>query len=213
MINYRKKRKEIHRTLKKHAPKAVHKSKKLFKIKYPKLLLLTISIVLAYYLFSQPLTQNFISRLGTLNYISSFTFGILISFGFSAPFAIGYFITAHSGNIFLLAIIGGLGASLGDIIIFKTIKFSFMNEFEKIKRTDLIKKIRTIVNKNKSILIRHYLIYVFAGILIATPLPDEIGISMLAGLTTIHPKKLAVICFILHTLFIAIILYFGKIIL
>jgi len=58
------------------------------------------------------------------------------------------------------------------------------------------------------VLIRHYLLYVFAGIILATPLPDEVGVSMLAGLTTIKPMKLAIIGFILHSAAIFCIFYF-----
>lgn len=210
---HRKPRNQIYRKLKKHAPKAFQKSKKIFTIKYPKLILFCLSILIAYYLFSNPLIQNIISKIGALNYLGSFISGILISFGFSAPFAVGYFITSHTENIFLLAIAGGLGATIGDQFIFKIIKFSFMNEFARIKKINLMKKIRKIVYNNKSLLVKHYLIYTFAGILIATPLPDEIGVSMLAGLTTINAKKLAILSFILHTIFIFLMLYLGKAIL
>ena len=48
--------------------------------------------------------------------------------------------------------------------------------------------------------------YAFAGILIASPLPDEAGVTMLAGLTKISVKSLALISFILNTLGIIILL-------
>ena len=83
-----------------------------------------------------------------------------------------------------------------------------MDEFKSLEKTKLIREIEHIVKKNKFVLVRHYLLYIFAGIMIATPLPDELGISMLAGLTTIKPLKLAIISFILHTSAIFVILYF-----
>ena len=45
--------------------------------------------------------------------------------------------------------------------------------------------------------------------MIATPLPDEMGVSMLAGLTTIKPWRLAIISFILHALAVSVILYIS----
>jgi hypothetical protein len=212
MHNHLKKRREIHRKREKHAPKAVQKSKKIFKFKYPKLLLFTISILIAYHLFTKQPVIEAITKLGSLNYAGSFFFGILISFGFSTPFAIGYFLISHPENIFLMAICGGIGATIGDLFIFKIIKFSFMKEFKQIERAGLIQKIKKIVSKNKSHLVRHYLIYIFVGFVIASPLPDEIGISILAGLTTIKPRKLAIATFILHTTFILCLLAFGKVI-
>jgi len=42
--------------------------------------------------------------------------------------------------------------------------------------------------------------------MIATPLPDEFGVGVLAGMTTIKPKILATISFLLHTITISILL-------
>lgn len=199
-------RKEIHRKLKQHSPKAVHKAKKIVGFKYLKLILLLVSISLAYYIFSNLDISSLIPNFKNLSYIGAFISGVLITFGFSAPFSVGFLITLQPNSIFLAAIIGGVGAAIGDFFIFKTIKFSFMNEFEELKKTRVIHKIRKMIYNNKHILIKHYILYVFAGIVIATPLPDEIGVSMLAGLTSIKPLRLIIISFILHTSVILLIL-------
>lgn len=201
--------KQIHKKLKKHSPKGVHKAKRLFAFKYPKLILLIILIILAFLLFRHPLISNAILGLNNLNYLGFFIAGILLPFGFSAPFAIGFFIIAQPESFLLAILIGGTGAMCGDMLIFRIIKFSFMNEFGELEKTKVIRAIENIIKHNKHVLIRHYLLYVFAGILIATPLPDEIGVSMLAGLTTVNPKKLAIISFFLHSLAIFLILFFS----
>ena len=202
-------RKQIHRKLKKHSPKGVHKAKRLFAFKYHKLTLLIILTILAFFLFRNPLVSNAISGLNNLNYLGFFIAGILLAFGFSAPFAIGFFIIAQPESLLLAILIGGFGAMCADMLIFRIIKFSFMNEFRELEKTKVIRTIKDIIKHNKHVLIKHYLLYVFAGILIAAPLPDEIGVSMLAGLTTVNPKKLAVISFFLHSLAIFLILLFS----
>src|SRR3989344_6470177 len=199
----------IHRTLKKHLPLGVHQAKRLVAFKYPKLFLLLLAIILSYYLFNRIEVSNFVLDISKDNYFSLFLAGIFLALGFSAPFSIGFFILLQPENLLLTALIGGLGAMTGDMLIFKTIKYSFIKEFKELERKKIIKKIEKIVEKNKHVLIRHYLLYIFAGIMIATPLPDEIGVSMLAGLTTIKPLKLAIISFALHTLAIFLILYIG----
>ena len=201
-----KHRKLIHKKISEASPHAARKAKKIFKFKYPKLFALACLIILAYYIFSNQLISSLISNLDKLSYIGIFLSGILISFGFSAPFAVGFFIVANPANIFLAATIGALGASLGDLLIFKTIKFSFLNEFNELKREKITREIKKIANENIHIKVRHYILYLFVGILIATPLPDEVGVSILAGLTTIKPKLLLALSFILH--FIAISLIF-----
>ena len=202
--------KHIHKVIRKHAPKSVHKLKRLFSFKYPKLFLLILAIILAYYVFSHQGVQDTISGLDRMNYLGIFIAGILIVFGFSSPFSVGFFIVSQPDSLLLAALVGGIGAVVGDLLIFKTIKVSFMDEFKELEKTTILKTIRNAVNHNRNILIRHYLFYIFAGIIIALPLiPDEIGVSMLAGLTTINPKKLALMAFILHSIAIFLILYFS----
>jgi len=203
--------KHIHKAIRKHAPKSVQKIKKLFSFKYHKLFLLLLAIILSYYLFTRPEIQNMISGLDRLSYLGIFIAGILLALGFSSPFSIGFFITAKPENLFLAILIGGVGAVIGDMLIFKTIKFSFMDEFKELEKTEIIKTIEKAVKHNKNILIRHYLLYIFGGIIIASPFPDEIGISMLAGLTTIKTSTIALMGFILHSLVISLIFCFSII--
>jgi hypothetical protein len=70
------------------------------------------------------------------------------------------------------------------------------------------KIIRKILDKK----LRTYLMYIFAGGLIASPLPDEAGVILLAGLTKIKPRILAIIGFILNSLGIFALFYISKII-
>ena len=202
--------KHIHRILRKHSPKGVRKAKRLLAFKYPKLLLLVLIIALAYYSFGLPNVKTFVSGLTQFGYLSDLVAGILFSFGFTTPFSLGYMLTANPMNIFLASVIAGIGSVVGDMVIFKTIKFSFMDEFEELEKKKAIQKIGEIVKHNKHVLIRHYLLYISAGIILASPLPDEIGVSMLAGLTTIKPVKLAVISFVLHTIPFFLFFYFSA---
>jgi len=105
--------KHIHRILRKHSPKGIHKAKRLFAFKYPKLLLLTATIILSYYLFSLPQVKDFVLNLDQFNYLSDFIAGIFFSFGFTTPLSIGYFVTTYSENIFLTSIIAGIGSVIG----------------------------------------------------------------------------------------------------
>jgi len=198
----------IHKKLRKHTPEGVEKAKKIFSFKYPKLFILIIIILLAYYLFSQPFIPDWMEIFNKLGNFGVLVSGVLTAFGFTAPFGIGLLINLNPSSILFASLLAGLGATIVDLLIFKTIKFSFTDEFKKLEKTKLIKEIEHIVRKNKSVLIRHYLLYIFAGIILATPLPDELGVSMLAGLTTIKPMKLAIIGFVLHTCAIFCILYF-----
>ncbi len=199
---------KISKKLKKHAPDSVKKVKKIFSFKYPKLFTFIILILLAYHIFTQPFISGWIGWFNNLGNLGIFFAGILTGLGFLAPFGFGLLIKMSSDTILIASLLAGLGATIADLLIFKIIKSSFMDEFKRLEKTKLIREIEQIVKKNKSVLIRHYLLYIFAGIILATPLPDEIGVSMLAGLTTIKSWKLAIIGFFAHSLVAFILLYF-----
>ena len=180
--------------------------KKLFRFKYSKILFLFVMIVLSYLMFRNPSISSYLSHLGGLGYLGIFIGGILFAFGFTAPFSVGLFISLNPTNIWIAGIIGGFGALISDLLIFKFIKISFKDEFNRLRKTKTLKGIGLLIQKSFGEKIKVYVMYAFVGILIASPLPDEIGVIMLAGLTKINFKILAIISFILNTLGILIIL-------
>jgi len=180
--------------------------KKWLKFHYPKLLLFVIAILIAYFIFKNNLIFNFISGLENLSYLGIFINGILIAFGFTAPIAIALFLVFQPQNIFIAALIGGLGALTGDLFIFKFVKISFQDEFNRLKNTKTLKLFSNVIDRNLNKKIKFYLLFLFAGFLIASPLPDEAGVTLLAGLTKIKSYVLAITSFILHTIVIYLIL-------
>ena len=201
---------QIHHHLKKAIPHGVHRAKRIFRFKYPKIAILLAFAVFTYYIFSKPIVIDFITRLQGLSYPGVFLSGIFLTFGFTAPISIGFLINLKIGSIILAALIGGSGAMIADLFIFKTIKFSFMDELKELEKTKTIKKIEKIIENNRHIKIKHYLLYIFSGLMIASPLPDEIGVSVLAGLTTVKPLKLAVISFVINTAVVFSLVYLGT---
>lgn len=181
--------------------------RRLFKFKYVKIVVLFAAIILAFLIFSNPSVKNFISNLGTFGYVGIFFAGIFFGIGFTAPFAAGFFITLNPSNIFLAAIIGGFGTLVENLILFHFLKFSFKKEFIQLKKSGPVKKASDLIAKSLGKKIKSYLLYVFTGMVIALPLPDEIGISMLAGFTHINSYLLGKISFILHTIGILFLLY------
>jgi len=190
---------KIHRKLRKHFPKSVEKAEDIFAFKYPKFFLLFSLIVAAYFIFSRPFISEWLKPFTDLGHFGVFISGILTALGFTTPFGIGLLSKLNPENILFAAMMGGLGATIADLFIFKTIKLSFMDEFKKLEKTKILREIGEIVKNNKSVLIRHYLLYIFVGIVLVTPLPDELAVSMLAGLTTIKPLKLGIMAFVLHS--------------
>ncbi|OGJ20104.1 hypothetical protein A3K73_03045 [Candidatus Pacearchaeota archaeon RBG_13_36_9] len=178
----------------------------LSRFQYPKLLGLILAILLAYIIFQNPEVSSFVSGIGNYGYLGVFIGGMLFAFGFTAPFAAGFFISLTPTTIWLAGFIGGVGALVSDLLIFKFIKLSFKDEFDRLRKENVVKNMEKLTEKSFIKKIKIYLIYVFAGILIASPLPDEIGVTLLAGLSSINIRVLAVISFILNTLGIMVLL-------
>jgi len=185
--------------------------KRFFRFRYPKLVLICISVVASFFLFNNAQVQGMVSGLNSLTYLGIFIAGMLFSFGFSTPLAIGFFLTASPENIFLAAFIGGFGAMASDLLIFHFIKFSVMDEFNRLEKTKPMKMMIAEIDKDIKKKIRNYLTFFLAGIIIASPLPDELGVGMLAGLTQIKPKILAAISFLMNSVGIFLMLWLGNV--
>lgn len=181
--------------------------KRLFRFHYPKLIALAAAIVAAYILFTYPPVISWLAGVEFLHGTwAAFIAGILLAFGFTAPFGIGLLIALNPTNIWFAAIISALGAVLADVIIFKTIRFSFIDEFKQLEKTSAFEFMEKEFHKDFKAHVRNYLLYIFAGLIIASPLPDEVGVIMLAGLTRIRSMLFIVLSFILHAVGIAVIL-------
>ena len=178
--------------------------KLIFHFPYRKLLILAILMIVAYILFRNPNVQEFVSSLKGLEYLGVFIAGILFTFGFTTPFAVGFFIVLNPANPLLVAVIGGIGSLLGDLLIFYIIRFRFTDEFERLEKTKILRGIKKEIDTHFSSKLKLHLFYVLAGLFIASPLPDEIGVTMLAGLTHIKPKVMMLISFVFNSLGILI---------
>ena len=185
----------------------------LSKIKYPKLLLLVLTFVVAYILFygkTYPPFNNFIISIG---YLGTFITGLFFVYGFTAAPAISILlILAKEQNIFLAALIAGFGALVGDLILFKFIRysFSFVDEIKEISHKKFYIYLKGKISSKMPSLLKRYLALVFAGFLIASPLPDEIGVSLLAFSGKISTKIFSVLAYSLNTIGIFVILVIGK---
>jgi len=107
-----------------------------------------------------------------------------------------------------MGLAGGLGALLADLTIFKIVRFSFEDE---IKRLSKERRFLNIERKLPNIM-KKYAMVVLGGLIIALPLPDEIGVSMLALSLKIKMKTFIVFSYLLNTAGIIFLLYLGRIV-
>jgi hypothetical protein len=177
------------------------------KIRYPKLSLYVISLFLVYFLFSG-LAYGFLhNALVFMGYFGTFLAGLLYPFALTSAAGTGLLlILAKEQNLLLAGVTAGIGALISDIILFLFVKHLFSNEVQRLSKEKVIQTISRLIPNS----VRAYLLTLFAGLLIASPLPTEIGIMLMISIKKISVKKFVVIAYILHASAIFIILLIGR---
>ena len=175
--------------------------------KYPKLILLFLTFVGAYFLFQIRHIAPFYIWLETLGYVGTFIAGALFVYGFTAaPATALLLILSPTQNIIIAAAIAGVGALAGDLFIFRFIKHSFHEEMHYLVNEKIVYAVHSRIPKK----IKRYVILLLAGLIICSPLPDEIGIFLLAAAKKVSTRLFSVLSYSLNTLGILIILWIGK---
>ena len=164
--------------------------------KYKNTFLLLISIILLIFFLDSPFIKDIINSILKLGYPGAFLTGIFFVSSFSVvPASIVLFFLAKELNPINIALVAGLGAVVGDYLIFRFLKDYVFEElrpfFRKLKNSLFP---RFILNPYFS-----WIIPVLGAIIIASPFPDEIGISLM-GLSKIKNWQFLFLSFVLNSL-------------
>ena len=165
--------------------------------KYKNLIFLVFSLVLAYFVLRNESLHSYLLHLGNFGYIGAFLAGILFVSTFTvATGAIILLILAETLSPIEIGLIAGLGAVVGDFVIFRFIKDDLIKE---------IKQIYNLFNRNhhfKKVLHTKYFgwtLPVVGAIIIASPLPDEVGVSLM-GISKLKTYQFLLLSFILNAI-------------
>lgn len=163
---------------------------------YKNTLLLVLSLILVYTLTKLPQVDSAIKQIGTLGYLGAFITGIFFISTFTvAPAAIVLYHLADSLHPLEVALLAGLGAMVGDYAVFRFFKDRVLEEI-----LPLLGRLQTA--RTRALFKSPYFAWImpFIGaLIIASPLPDEIGVSML-GASKIRPWQFFIVTFALNTM-------------
>jgi hypothetical protein len=182
---------------------------------YPKLLFLVLSFVAAYVLFALGFFDAMYRIFDGYGYLSIFIGGLLFSFGFTSAFGVGIFVAAAPHvNPLVASVIGAVGAFWADYLIFSMMRGSlFHDELRRFTMTSLFRRAkRAMFPLSLSVRLRHYMMWSFAGIFIASPLPDEFGVMLIGGLSHMKTREFAFISMMLNAIGIFAILLAATIV-
>lgn len=185
----------------------------LFRIKYPHLLLLIVTFILAYMLFKNKEFLFLRSFVFSLGYFGVFLVGVLFSYGFTAaPATAMLLILGKMHSPIIPAFVASLGAVFGNMLFFYLTRSALsreIREFEKrIEREEVVRDIEHDI----PLKYHKFLASLFIGFILASPLPDEIAVSLISVGTKLSPRVFAIFSFILHFIGIFIIISLGKVI-
>ncbi|OGD56167.1 hypothetical protein A2V71_04405 [Candidatus Berkelbacteria bacterium RBG_13_40_8] len=173
---------------------------------YKNTALLIVSLIIFFYFADSEFVKNVVSKIGELGYPGAFLVGILFVSTFTvAPSLVILYYLASFLNPYFVAVLAGLGAVIGDYIIFRFLKNRVYEElkplFSKVKGSWIGKIFYT-----------PYFIWllpIVGASIIASPLPDELGISIM-GLSKLKTWQFLILAFILNTLGILIVVMLAR---
>ncbi|MFA6608302.1 MAG: hypothetical protein WCT07_00075 [Candidatus Paceibacterota bacterium] len=164
------------------------------KWRYQNTTLLLISLVALFLFLDIEIVHTFIQKIETYGYLGAFITGIFFVSTFTvAPASIVLFHLSQDLNQLLVALCTGLGAVVGDFLIFKILKDNIFEE---------IKPLLNNLGGSHVYALMHtpyfaWFMPVFGAIIVASPLPDEIGIGMM-GLSKIKSWQFLGVSFVLN---------------
>src|SRR3989344_3397165 len=122
-----------------------------------------------------------------------------------APAGVVLFELAAANSIWEVALFGGIGALIGDFLIFRFIKNSISEDIHWLMRKTKQERLVSIFKPK----LFKWLIPFIGALIIASPLPDEAGLAMM-GLSKMKPSVFIPISFALNFLGILAIGLFAK---
>lgn len=182
------------------------KNKKRKKLVIRDFAIVIFSVVLATILAKSNLLVYVLDVAQGLKFLGSFLAGIFfISIFTVAPASVVLYEIAKSNPALEVAFFGGLGAVVGDLIIFRFVKDSISEDIKYFIEKTKLQKL-TAIFKLKPL---RWLTVLLGALIIASPIPDELGLAMM-GLTKIKNSAFILISFTLNFFGIFIICLIAK---
>lgn len=122
----------------------------------------------------------------------------------TAPATVALAQIAQVNSIFLVAIFGGAGAVIGDLVIFRFVRDHIVEDLSYLLRTSPKQRWSAILRVRSA----RWLIMFMGAVIIASPLPDELGLTLM-GISKLKTMYFIPLSFVLNTIGI---LFIGLIV-
>lgn len=163
--------------------------------------IIALSIIIAIILWKTGVLINILASSKKLELFGSFTAGMFFTSVFTAaPATVVLAEIAQINSIFLVALFGGAGALIGDMVIFRFVKNRLSEDILYLLKKSKSEQLMSIFRLR----IFRWSIAFLGALVIASPLPDELGLVML-GFSKIKTSFFVPISFLLNFLGILVI--------
>lgn len=160
-----------------------------------KTLIFVVSLSLAWWLAGSEILSNLVKVILPLKLVAEFLAGIFYVSFLTAPISIAMLLVlADVNNPILTALLAGLGAAFGDLVIVKFFKEKLSKDVDLVTRELQLKKVNNLLIKWKL----DFITPLLGAIIVASPLPDELGL-MLLGASKLTYRQIAVLTYVLNT--------------
>ena len=178
-------------------------------LKYPNLAIFFSVLLVTFLWWQSGDLQNLIGNIGSFGYLGALMAGVFYVSTFTViPAAVILTILSEQLGVFPVVLLGGIGAMIGDYLIFKFVRDGLSDELKRI-----FYKVG-----GSSLLRFHYIAHtkyfawlspVIGALIIASPFPDELGVGIF-GIYKLDSKKFALLAFLFHAIGIFILVSFGS---
>lgn len=156
---------------------------------------IVVSVVFAVILAKTGFINRILVSTLELEFVGSFVAGIFFTSIFTvAPATVILGTIARETSVWLVALCGGLGALLGDFIIFHFVERRLAEDFAYLLQKTDIERFASIFHRR----LFRWLFQFVGALVVASPLPDELGLAMM-GLSKIRLSLFVPISFFLNS--------------
>lgn len=171
------------------------------------ILIITASVYLAVYLVHSGVINQLVDLAGDDVLLISLIAGIFFTSFFTTAPAIAVFSDlAGQGNPFLIAVVGGVGAVLGDSLLFFFVREKVAKDASALMTGPRWKRVLRVLKRRRF----RRILPLMGALIIASPFPDEIGLALI-GVSTLSRAQFFLLSYVMNTLGILAILGIGSI--
>jgi len=182
------------------------------KIKYPKLILLILSIFIGYLIYMDGNNFYFHQIIYKLGYFGTFIAGFFFVYGFTTSSSIAILLViSPMQNFWLTGCTAFIGAFIGNILVFRAMRISVAGELNELSQNKLLKTLIEFLERHTPLFVRSHILPALAGFIAATPLPDELAVALVSWSKDISINTFVFFAFTFNVFGIFLILWIGKI--